>query len=89
MRTGRPKAELVLTEEEQRELEALAKRRRSLPAASAAGLQGPGFPRGPFCFVGYPARGVGVGVESYYLQGKASLSALRTMKLAGSFKCSG
>jgi transposase len=32
MRTGRPKAELVLTEEEQRELEALAKRRRSASA---------------------------------------------------------
>ena len=32
MRTGRPKAELVLTDEEQRELEALAKRRRSASA---------------------------------------------------------
>jgi len=32
MRTGRPKAELVLTDEEQRELEALARRRRSASA---------------------------------------------------------
>lgn len=32
MRTGRPKAELVLTDEEQRELESLAKRRRSASA---------------------------------------------------------
>ena len=32
MRTGRPKAELTVTEEERRELEALARRRRSAPA---------------------------------------------------------
>jgi len=47
MRTGRPKAELTLTEEERRELESLGKRRRSAPAlaqrarmvlACAAGL---------------------------------------------------
>jgi transposase len=47
MRTGRPKAELILSDEERRELESLARRRRSAPAlaqrarmvlACAAGL---------------------------------------------------
>jgi len=34
MRTGRPKAELTVTEEERRELESLAKRRRTASALS-------------------------------------------------------